>query len=337
VKTLAPVVHKETYTRAAEIALMEYLDAVIFTPLEALLEARGFGADLDRAEQDERRASLDVLQDAIESGRIWYADGVFGGTFNAAISRELRKLGATPDPEMGTFRLAKDKMPVPLRSAVATTEARVQQVHKDMDTLLGQMAENVAAASPGIDTAALMARMLADLDQQFDKSVKPIEAISISMDLSPEIAEQLRVTLTENMDLYIKGWAQEEIQALRVMVQENAAAGYRADRLARVIAAQKGVSMRKTNFLAAQETSLFTAKYRQARYESVGCTRYKWSTSHDALVRKDHAALDGKFFEWKNPPITNRATGARNNPGEDWRCRCRALPVIETEIASILP
>ena len=35
-----------------------------------------------------------------------------------------------------------------------------------------------------------------------------------------------------------------------------------------------------------------------------------------------------KIFEWDNPPITNEK-GDRNNPHEDWQCRCEAIFVID--------
>jgi uncharacterized protein with gpF-like domain len=38
--------------------------------------------------------------------------------------------------------------------------------------------------------------------------------------------------------------------------------------------------------------------------------------------------LNGMKFSWTEPPITNKQTGARNNPGCDFGCRCLALPVI---------
>ena len=70
------------------------------------------------------------------------------------------------------------------------------------------------------------------------------------------------------------------------------------------------------------------SKYRQIRYEEVGIDNYIWSTSHDSRVRHDHRELQGKVFSFSNPPITDKATGARNNPGEDFGCRCVAIPVM---------
>lgn len=69
-----------------------------------------------------------------------------------------------------------------------------------------------------------------------------------------------------------------------------------------------------------------------------GCGKYVWRTARDDRVRPCHKALDGHIFAWDNPPEmwkeTSRGrvyTGRRCHPGEDWGCRCVAVPVFERE------
>ncbi len=61
---------------------------------------------------------------------------------------------------------------------------------------------------------------------------------------------------------------------------------------------------------------------------SPGILEYRWSTSKDERVRHDHKALDTKIFSFASPPVTNLKTGARNNPGCDFGCRCIAIPIF---------
>lgn len=70
--------------------------------------------------------------------------------------------------------------------------------------------------------------------------------------------------------------------------------------------------------------------------KDAGCKKYTWRTQRDNRVRSCHRALDGKIFSWDNPPMMWRETahgviytGERCNPGEDWGCRCIAIPVFE--------
>ncbi|MCF4097305.1 phage minor head protein [Maritalea mediterranea] len=48
---------------------------------------------------------------------------------------------------------------------------------------------------------------------------------------------------------------------------------------------------------------------------------YIWTTRQDQKVRASHAANHGKIFAWDNPPPTG-------HPGEDFGCRCRAVPYV---------
>ena len=72
--------------------------------------------------------------------------------------------------------------------------------------------------------------------------------------------------------------------------------------------------------------------YKTDKYKDAGVTQFTWSSSHDRRVRPDHAALDGQIFDYDHPPITNRATGARNLPGQDYGpCRCQDIPYTGAE------
>ena len=327
-KILPAIEHKDAYTRAAERLLQEYLDAVIFTPLDAMMEEAGLGKVQEKADRREN-AGTSAIEQALRSGQVWYADGAFCGQFSAEISRELRAMGATHDSSAGTFAITQERIPLGLRFFLAEATQRSKDLHHDMDELLGQMQLNLDQAPAGLQMQRAIEKMMADLQGQFVKQVASVESVEVAQQLTPAIAKTLADELTNNLELDIKKWATSAIVDLRVRVQQNALAGYRADRLARQIAAERGVSQRKAEFLAEQETSLFVSKYREQRARDVGATSYKWSTSHDERVRPDHRVLNGKVFSFDNPPVTCQATGARNNPGEDFRCRCVAMPIIE--------
>ena len=329
-RLLKPILDKPEYAAAIERHLIEYLDEVIFGPLDDLLAEVGLGKVQARADQRENEG-LDTLKLALQTGRIWYADGKFCGQFNASVSRELREIGATPNAEAGTFSISQEKIPTDLRAALANATEKAQALHKTIGDFLGTSEENIAKAPAGLTLRATLDKIMVSLQNQFVQQVEDIGAKDIGIGLKPteEIDEVLKTTLVNNLELGIKGWAAEEVAALRARVQANALVGYRPDKLAREIAAERGISLRKADFIAEQETSLFVSKWREQRAKDVGCTRYKWSTSHDERVRPDHRALNGKVFSFDDPPVTNQATGAHNNPGEDFRCRCVAIPILE--------
>jgi SPP1 gp7 family putative phage head morphogenesis protein len=76
------------------------------------------------------------------------------------------------------------------------------------------------------------------------------------------------------------------------------------------------------------------AAYKKEKYTSAGVNKYKWrcvagSPLHP--VRPSHKALNGKIFSFDDPPITTMPGEPvrRNNPREDYGCRCHAVPIVE--------
>lgn len=321
-RRLSPIVHRDAYTRAVEAELNAYFEEVLITPLQNILAAQ----HLDDTREN---GPMDTIAEALKRGRLWYSAGIFFGKLNAVLSSALRNIGATMNKD-GNFALAVDKLPLWIRGAVEQSLDRARKLHLQITETLATIAANVAIATKtGIETAKAIPAIIKNLDQQFTDTVLAIDVVEVSAELTPAVAQALRVEFTDNLNLTIKNFLSEEIPRLRELVQKNAFAGYRADTLADIIETRFGVTKRKAAFLADQETSLLTSKFREQRYKAIGIRDYIWSTSHDERVRDDHRHLDGKRFSFASPPITNRTTGARNNPGEDFRCRCVPIPVIE--------
>jgi len=119
--------------------------------------------------------------------------------------------------------------------------------------------------------------------------------------------------------------------------------GLRVERLAKLLESRFEVSESRAKLIARDQTGKLNAQFSEARNRELGVTRYVWQTSGDERVRGNpdgkwpkgmHYDLNGKTFSYDDPPVTNEA-GDTNNPGEDYQCRCSALPVIEDVLASL--
>jgi SPP1 gp7 family putative phage head morphogenesis protein len=146
--------------------------------------------------------------------------------------------------------------------------------------------------------------------------------------LTPEQRGTLAAEWGQNLDLYIRDWTSKNILELREKIQDSALSGRRSSELIEIVQKNYGVSRDKAKFLARQETSLLLSKYREVRYRDIGVETYRWSTSNDVRVRADHKHLQGKVFKFSNPPVVDTQNGRRANPGEDFGCRCVAIPVF---------
>lgn len=108
------------------------------------------------------------------------------------------------------------------------------------------------------------------------------------------------------------------------------------------IQAEYDVTRSKARALARDQVGTLNAQITKMQQQDAGCNRYRWSTSGDSRVRDSHRALDGQTFSWDNPPemwyITKhgiKKTGRRCHPGEDYACRCCAIPVFDIDTINI--
>lgn len=95
------------------------------------------------------------------------------------------------------------------------------------------------------------------------------------------------------------------------------------------------VSKKKAKFWATDQLAKLNAEITQQQQTDCGVEEYVWSTSGDQRVRDKHRELNGKRFRWDNPPIVDDRTGRRAHPGQDYRCRCVALPVFNLETLNL--
>lgn len=279
----------------------------------------------------------DVLADALRAGRITYSDAAFRGQFSASISKKLRALGAKWDRKIGAYRLPEKDLPADLRQTISASQGFFAQKMAAIDKKLEQiLPEHVAKEIKIID---LFDQVLWKVETEFQKSVENIT-------VAPKLAASERLKIAEewqnNMDLWIKNFTEEQIKELRQTVHQAIFAGNRYESLIKGIETNYGVSKRKAKFLARQETNLLMAKFKETRYTAAGVNEYRWGcvkmphdTSPDPRkhvlgnVRYYHGVLEGQTFRWDDPPVTNKNPERRNNPGQDYNCRCFARPIVK--------
>lgn len=317
-KLLKPIILKPEYYEAIEKEIMRFLHNHFYRPLMLATQIS----------DDELKNDKDPLADAVRNGTVDYEAGKFTGNFNAAISRQLRELGATFNDKTKSWSLNADKVPVSVSMAKANADFAFEKMRKAViKTLDDSTIDSVFAHH--FAHSYLQEKYEQAIQWMNDDFKKTVKSISIPPQLTGAQKKIIAEEWTNNLKLYIRGWTRENTVALREKVEKNAYAGQRAGNMVKMIKDNYGVAENKAKFLARQETSLLMSKFRETRYKDVGIQKYKWSTSGDQRVRDDHKHLDGKIFFFSSPPIVDKNSGRRGNPGEDFNCRCIARPVWE--------
>lgn len=133
------------------------------------------------------------------------------------------------------------------------------------------------------------------------------------------LAEQ--VTLIQSIPL-------EAAQRVHKLTLEGLEDSTRFTEIAKEIQRTEEVTTSRAVLIARTETARTATTLTQARAESIGADSYIWRTSGDSTVRSDHKKLNGKIFQWNNPPVADERSGERAHPGCIWNCRCWAEPIV---------
>lgn len=311
---LKPVKLKKSYYAGIEATINRLFFEMCFAPALAAFKQNKVQISIKNA--------VDPIAEAILSGKIFANGKKFTGQFTAAISKQFCSLGATFNRIDKSWNLAK--LPVNISMAIADADLRLEQIKQQILINLNEVQ---------ISSDTMKSRIIPEYQRTIHEINDDIIASVKSITIPPELTYQMQHNIAkiwgENLELYIQNWTTQNILKLRQEVMTNTYHGLRAEGLIKNIQQDYGVSKRKAKFLARQETSLLMSQIRQERFADSGVTAYKWSGSFDERERPDHRVLEGKIFTWDNPPITDRSTGKRAHPGQDFNCRCIAIPVVK--------
>lgn len=316
---------EDTYSNVVE-QLEVIFYRIVFKPIVDLLAPHN--AQVRVAAKEMRNAVVAPVVAAIRAGKIQHSEGTFSGDFSATTSKALRSYGADWNKVQKTFTIEESALPIEVLAAVNEYAGAAKDLHDELAKRLDEIQRGLESAvdSNTVDAKVVVGKMEKGFNKTYGEAVGREE-------LSDRASESLSDNYTDNMKLWIKKWCAETITDLRGIVEVNAKEGYRFDRLIPRIQGRYDVSKTKASFLARQETALLVSKHRQERFADVGITSYIWRTAGDADVRDDHKKLNGREFEYANPPIVDEATGRRANAGEDFNCRCVAEPVMPGVLA----
>lgn len=140
--------------------------------------------------------------------------------------------------------------------------------------------------------------------------------------------EMLEKWVSANVDL-IKSVPRESLESLKEKVYSDYMNGRSTTNIVKELQRQYGMDKRRARLIARDQTAKLNSNINQSQQRDAGISKYEWSDSRDERVRTSHKRLNGHVFSWDNPPETDR--GRRCHPGEDYQCRCCAIPVFDID------
>ncbi len=153
---------------------------------------------------------------------------------------------------------------------------------------------------------------------------------------SPDLQDYIQVSIADNTRL-IMSIPDQYLTNVESIVLTNVRAGGRPAAVATQLREQFGVTRRRAQLIARDQTAKVNGDLAARRQQSSGLEYFEWIDSDDERVRRRHGDIADKvtaygegIYRWDNPPLSN--TGVPIIPGSDFQCRCIARPVLSSEV-----
>jgi SPP1 gp7 family putative phage head morphogenesis protein len=132
----------------------------------------------------------------------------------------------------------------------------------------------------------------------------------------------------------IKTIPKNTLNQMQNIIEEGFNSGTNLTKLSEKITQAYGINKRHALFIARDQIAKLNAQITQQQQSDAGVQEYIWDTSEDRRVRPYHAKLNGTRQKWSEPPIVDK-NDRRCHPGEDYQCRCAALPVFDIDTLNV--
>lgn len=140
----------------------------------------------------------------------------------------------------------------------------------------------------------------------------------------------LQSWIEENVGL-IKSLPHEALTEMQNIVSQGFQTGSTVTSIEKDIRTTYNAKKSSARLLARDQLGKLNSALTRQQQTDAGVAEYIWSDSGDSRVRDSHHELNGKKFRWDDPPVVTPPGKPvrRCHPGEDYQCRCVALPVFD--------
>ncbi|MBQ6679540.1 MAG: minor capsid protein [Lachnospiraceae bacterium] len=233
-----------------------------------------------------------------------------------------------------------------------------ESAEREYKRILGRYEKKAAAIirrcmreiSRGRNKKAAIKRARSALDKLVDRKSLEAETAKIATMVTGIEERQFRRSVKKTVDISIpklEGFEEEEntwsagaVAATVLMIRELSKSVGKAQK-APVALDELEKTLRQTHRItgaARDRVGNFVSTITMNIFRRFGIGKYEWRSRRDNRVRECHAWLDGQVFKWSEPPeMWYRTlagivyTGRHCHPGQDYNCRCNAIPLFSLE------
>jgi SPP1 gp7 family putative phage head morphogenesis protein len=223
-------------------------------------------------------------------------------------------------------------------------EARTDQIDLNrLAVVVQQIAVRVADVIDTDEIENVVRDALTATATHATNEVAKLIRIPLSGALTPELQTTLQDLIVQNVGM-ITRMAQRQTEEILGIVNASVTQGAPVRDLQITLESRLGISRRRANLIARDQVLTANAQVTELRQVQAGITQYRWVSTGpppggDGRVRERHLELGngtdspdtGNVYSWDDPPrVTpdNARVTRFAHPGQDFQCRCTAVPVI---------
>lgn len=175
---------------------------------------------------------------------------------------------------------------------------------------------------------------------QFTRNFKNAFDVDLSSIIEKEVlGDTLSIAIQQNVDL-ITSIKNDFINDIGSNVFTNYKKGFRHGELINEIRERGNVSYSRAKLIARDQTAKVNADFNEERNKKLGFDVYKWKGTGDERERDSHMVLNNMLCKYSDPTVYSDDEGKtwkKRKPiggyigkcGEDYQCRCLAIPYIK--------
>lgn len=327
----------------------------VYLKIKQILKTGLFKKIYDEVKDKEINNSYnsDIISQGLSKGTIFYSRKQAGFNLSRASSKErialVNEYGKTIDDRnsfmyIGTYDIKPQHLLI-IESFEAKRQQRVNLLSIASSAVLSNFLKK--------DFKVLFEKQANDLydvvEKDFTKETKGVEIketfgtqFKSNIDELAFVEKEKAIQeYLENLNIKIKGMAQDEITSLRKKVVENISNDKVYTELTNQIQTQYNISHSRANLIAKQETKLFITKREELNYAQIGVFKFKWlhPFPNKETSRPYHVFLaqqskeKGVVYDSRTPPVDPQ-TGKSIMPSSEINCHCVALWVVEEVVAA---
>jgi hypothetical protein len=327
---LRPVIESIRYYEKLEIILKKAFKKSLYSPIYKYFYEN----------PQVRNAPGGPLFEGLRNGVIYFKNGYFYGDFNSAISRELKFHGAQWDEKKEAYRL--DVISAEVHEKIELANENVNK--KIAKVLLFLSTFSIETFLFTIDIEYDLRILIKKVERDMNSSLKLASVLKESKIKKDELkVDILTQVWKEDVDAWTKAYTEKEINSLEDLLKKAQESDNRYEKAIKAIEKSELHTDNKTKAICHDGIRSLVAKLKAQKYMEAGIKEYKWvcvNMPHDkpppaphilGNVRYSHGILDQTIQRWDSPPISTNPgePPRRNNPGEDWGCRCYSVAILK--------